>query len=167
MITIIAAIAQNNALGKDNSLIWHLADDLKRFKRLTLGGYIVMGRKTFESLPGILPQRTHIVITRNHNYKKEGVVSVRNLEQALEVIPSGHETFVIGGGEIYALALDVADRIELTKVHESFEADTFFPEINLNKWELVASEFHPKDQKHKYDFTFETYLRKKKTEHRK
>lgn len=162
MITIIAAIAQNNALGKNNSLIWHLADDLKRFKRLTLGGFIVMGRKTFESLPGILSQRTHIVITRNPNYKKKGAVTVGSIEEALEVIPAGHETFVIGGGEIYALALNIADKIELTRVHHEFEADTFFPEIDLNEWKLVYSELHPKDEKHKYDFTFETYLRTKR-----
>src|SRR5690554_714062 len=160
MVTIVAATAQNNALGKNNSLIWHLADDLKRFKQLTLDGFIVMGRKTFESLPGILPRRTHIVISRNPNYKKEDVITVGSLEEALEVIPAGNETFIIGGGEIYALALDIADRIELTKVHESFEADTFFPEIDPNRWELVASKFHPKDEKHKYDFTFETYHRK-------
>lgn len=159
MITIVAATAQNNALGKNNSLIWHLADDLKRFKQLTLDGYIVMGRKTFESLPGLLPRRTHIVITRNPNYKQEGAVTVGSTEEALEVIPAGHEIFFIGGGEIYALALNIADKIELTRVHHEFEADTFFPEIDLNKWRLVYSEFHPKDEKHKYDFTFETYLR--------
>lgn len=160
MITIVAATAQNNALGKNNSLIWHLADDLKRFKQLTLDGYIVMGRKTFESLPGLLPRRTHIVITRNPNYKQEGIITVKSLDEALDTIPAGNEIFIIGGGEIYALAINVADKMELTKVHESFEADTFFPEIDLNKWELVASEFHPKDEKHKYDFTFETYHRK-------
>lgn len=165
MVTIIAAVAQNNALGKDNSLIWHLSDDLKRFKRLTSDGFIVMGRKTFESLPGILPKRTHIVITRNSDYKKEGIIEVKSLEEALEVVPSENETFIVGGGEIYALALTVADKIELTRVHHEFEADVFFPEIDLDKWELVASEFHPKDEKHKYDFTFETYLRKR-TENR-
>jgi len=160
MITIIAAAAQNNALGKDNQLIWHLSDDLKRFKSLTLDGFIIMGRKTFESLPGILPRRKHIVITRNPDFKKEGIVVVQNLEQALALVPSDKDTFVVGGGEIYNQTINIADKIELTRVHHDFEADTFFPEIDLTKWELVTSEFHPKDDKHQYDFMFETYLRK-------
>ena len=159
MITIIAATAQNNALGKDNKLIWHLSDDLKRFKSLTLDGHIIMGRKTFESLPGILPKRKHIVITRNPEFQQEGVVIVQSLEQALEVVPSDEVAFVVGGGEIYAQTINIADKIELTRVHYNVEADTFFPEIDLDKWELVSSEFHPKDEKHEYDFTFETYLR--------
>lgn len=166
MITIIAATAQNNALGKDNKLIWHLSDDLKRFKSLTLDGHIIMGRKTFESLPGILPKRKHIVITRNPEFQQEGVVVVQSLEQALEVVPSDEVAFVVGGGEIYAQTINITDKIELTRVHYNFEADTFFPEIDLDKWELVSSEFHPKDEKHQYDFTFETYLRKKKTANR-
>ena len=163
MITIVVAIAQNNALGKDNKLIWHLSDDLKRFKSLTLDGYIIMGRKTFESLPGILPRRKHIVITRNPKYKKEGIVVVQSMEQALDVVPSDKDAFVVGGGEIYKQIIDIADKIELTRVHHDFEADTFFPEIDLDKWELVNSEFHQKDEKHQYDFTFETYLRRNKT----
>lgn len=163
MITIIAAAAQNNALGKNNQLIWYLSDDLKRFKSLTLDGYIIMGRKTFESLPGILPRRKHIVITRNPDFKKEGIVVVQSLEQALDRVPIDKEAFVVGGGEIYKQAIAIADKIELTRVHHDFEADTFFPEIDLTKWELVTSEFHPKDDKHQYDFTFETYLRKKNT----
>lgn len=161
MITIIAAASQNNALGKNNKLIWHLSDDLKRFKKLTLGGYIIMGRKTFESLPGILPERQHIVITRNPEFQAEGIVVVQSLEQALDLIPSDKEAFVVGGGEIYKQAIDIADKIELTRVHHQFEADTFFPEIDLSKWELTDSKFHPKDKKHLYDFTFETYVRKK------
>ena len=122
-----------------------------------------MGRKTFESLPGILPRRKHIVITRNPDFKKEGIVVVQSLEQALDRIPIDKEAFVVGGGEIYKQAIAIADKIELTRVHHDFEADTFFPEIDLTKWELVTSEFHPKDDKHQYDFTFETYLRKKNT----
>lgn len=162
MITVIAAAAQNDALGKDNKLIWHLSDDLKRFKSLTLDGYIVMGRKTFESLPGILPRRKHIVITRNPDFTKEDVFVVESLEEALDMVPIDKEAFVVGGGEIYRQTINIADKIELTRVHHDFEADTFFPEIDLDKWELVFSEFHPKDEKHKYDFTFETYLRKRK-----
>lgn len=162
MVTIVVAAAQNNALGKDNQLIWHLSDDLKRFKSLTLDGHIIMGRKTFESLPGILPKRKHIVITRNSDYQKEGITVVKSLEEALDIVPSDKVAFVVGGGEIYALALQIADKIELTRVHHDFEADTFFPEIDLDKWELVSSDFHPKDEKHPYDFTFETYLRRER-----
>lgn len=167
MITIIAAAAQNNALGKDNQLIWHLSDDLKHFKSLTLDGYIVMGRKTFESLPGVLPRRKHVVITRNPDFIKDDVIVVKSLEEALDIVPIDKEAFVVGGGEIYKQTINIADKIELTRVHHDFEADTFFPEIDSDKWELVFSEFHSKDEKHKYDFTFETYLRKNKNSDKK
>lgn len=160
MIIIVAAAAQNNALGKDNQLIWHLSDDLKRFKSLTLDGYIIMGRKTFESLPGILPRRKHIVITRNPDFHHQGIEVVQSLEQALDMLPTNKDAFVVGGGEIYKQTINLADKIELTRVHHDFEADTFFPEIDLKKWKLVSSEFHPKDDKNQYDFTFETYLKR-------
>jgi len=160
MITIIVAVAQNNALGKNNQLIWHLPDDLKRFKKLTLNHHIIMGRKTFESLPGILPNRKHIVISRNTNYKKNDIIVVKNIDEALKIVPKNEEIFIIGGGEIYNLFLKIATKIELTQVHHSFEADTFFPEIDPQKWKIVSSEFHSKDQKHQYDFTFKTYIRK-------
>ena len=160
MIIIVAAAAQNNALGKDNQLIWHLSDDLKRFKSLTLDGYIIMGRKTFESLPGILPRRKHIVITRNPDFHHQGIEVVQSLEQALDMVPADKDAFVVGGGDIYKQTINIADKIELTRVHHDFEADTFFPEIDLNKWQLVSSEFHPKDDKNQYDFTFETYLKR-------
>lgn len=161
MIVLVAAASQNNALGKDNRLLWHLSDDLKRFKSLTLDGYIIMGRKTFESLPGILPRRKHIVITRNPDFKQDGIIVVKSVKQALEVVPTDKDALVVGGGEIYTQTINSADKIELTRVHHDFEGDTFFPEIDLTKWELVHSEFHPKDEKHQYDFTFETYLRKR------
>jgi len=160
MITIIAAVAQNNALGKDNQLIWHLPDDLKRFKKLTHNHHIIMGRKTFESLPCILPNRKHIVISRNSNYQKNDIIVVRNVEEVLKIVPKYELIFVIGGGEIYNLFMNIADKIELTQVHYSFEADTFFPEIDPQKWKIIASEFHSKDQKHQYDFTFKTYIRR-------
>jgi len=161
MITIIVAVAQNNALGKNNQLIWHLPDDLKRFKKLTLDHYIIMGRKTFESLPGVLPNRKHIVISRNPNYKKNDIIVAKNIEEALKIVPKNEDVFVIGGGEIYNLFLKIADKIELTQVHQNFEADTFFPKIDLQKWKIVSSEFHPKDQKHQHDFTFKTYIKQR------
>ena len=160
MLTIIAAAGENNALGKDNGLVWHLPDDFKRFRKLTTGHHIIMGRKTFESFPQPLPDRTHVVITRKDNFKKEGIVTVHSLERAIDFSKGDSEAFVIGGGEIYKMAIEVADKIELTRIHGTFEADTFFPEIDEENWELVKEELHEKDERHKYAFTYLTYLRK-------
>lgn len=160
MLTIIAAAAENNALGKDNDLVWHLPDDFKRFKQLTTGHHIIMGRKTFESFPKPLPNRTHVVITRNKKYKKEGAVVVNSLKNALILAKDDTQPFIIGGGEIYKLALPYTDKIELTRVHGNFEADAFFPEIDKNDWKLINKEFHPEDVKHNYAFTYLTYVRK-------
>lgn len=160
MITMIAAAAKNNELGKDNKLVWHLPDDFKRFKAITSGHYIIMGRKTFESFPKPLPNRTHVVITRQNNYKPEDCIVVNSIEEAIKICPQQEEVFVIGGGEIYALAMPLADKVELTRVHHKFEADAFFPEINSKNWKLSKSEFHEKDEKHLFEFTYETYLRK-------
>lgn len=160
MIIAIAAVDRNNALGKDNKMMWHLPDDFKRFKQLTTGHCIIMGRKTFESLPKLLPHRTHIVITRQKHYQKPGILSVQSLDEALHCIPSEEDAFIIGGGEIYQLALSHTDKIELTRVESSFEADTFFPKINRDEWEIIYEEFHPKDKHHHFDFSFQTYTRK-------
>ena len=160
MITLIAAVAENNALGKDNKLLWHLPDDFKRFKNVTSGHYIIMGRKTFESFPKPLPNRTHIIITRQKNYTFPDCIIASNLENALELAPKNEAVFIIGGGEIYKQSIDIADKIELTRVHSSFEADTFFTEIDPEKWKLILEESHKKDEKHKYDYTFETYIKK-------
>tara|TARA_B100000508_G_C11423992_1_gene259848 strand:- start:255 stop:737 length:483 start_codon:yes stop_codon:yes gene_type:complete len=160
MITIIAAAGENNELGKNNDLVWHLPDDFKRFKQLTTGHHIIMGRKTFESFPKPLPNRIHIVITRNPEYQKEGAVVVASMEEALEKAKDDDQPFIIGGGEIYSIGLPFAQKIELTRVHGSFDADTFFPEIPLTDWQLAEEEFHPKDEKHQYDFSYQTFLRK-------
>jgi dihydrofolate reductase len=161
MLTIIAAAAENNALGKDNQLLWHLPEDFKRFKALTSGHYIIMGRKTFESFPKPLPNRTHIIITRQLNYPApEGCIVVPSLEKAIGLCPKNEEAFVIGGGEIYQQALDVVDKIDVTRVHTTLDADTFFPTIDPTTWEMVFEEFHPKDEKHAFDFTFLTYVRR-------
>jgi dihydrofolate reductase len=160
MITVIAAVAENNALGKENQLLWHLPDDFKRFKTLTSGHYIIMGRKTFESFPKPLPNRTHVIVSRQSNYQPEGCIVVNSLEKAIEACPKTEEVFVIGGGEIYRQSIKVADKLDLTKVHFSFEADTYFPEIDFTQWQLVFEEFHPKDERHEYAFTFETFVRK-------
>lgn len=160
MIILIAAAGENNELGKNNDLLWHLPDDFKRFKALTTGHYIIMGRKTFESFPKPLPNRTHIIITRNENYKvPEGCHVVNSIEKALQACPENETVYVIGGGEIYKQSIGLADTIELTRVHHCFEADAFFPDIDPKKWKRTASEFHDKDEKHAYSFTFETYIK--------
>lgn len=160
MIIMIAAVAENNALGKDNELVWHLPNDFKRFKELTTGHYIIMGRKTFESFPKPLPNRTHVVITRQKEYSPEGCIVVNSIENAIKVCPKDAPVFIIGGGEIYQQGLEYTDKIEITKVHAHFDADTFFPEIDLSNWELVTSKFNEKDEKHLFSFTYQTYLRK-------
>lgn len=161
MLTLIAAAAENNALGKDNDLVWHLPVDFKRFKKLTSGHCIIMGRKTFESLPGLLPNRTHIVITRQKDYPSGNYIVTTSLEEAIKIAYKQDQTpFVIGGGEIYKQSIKIVDVIELTRVHVKVEADTFFPEIDDSKWKLEKEEFYAKDEKHKYDFTFLTYMRK-------
>lgn len=161
-ITLIAAASKNNALGKDNDLLWHLPDDFKRFKKLTTGHKIIMGRKTFESFPKPLPNRTHIVITRDKDYTIdfEECIVVHSIEAALKLVENDEISYVIGGGEIYRQSEKFANKIELTRVHKAFDADTFFPEIDLNDWELIEEEYHQRDEKHKYDFTYLTYVRK-------
>ena len=161
-LTIIVAAGENNAIGKDNDLIWHLSDDLKRFKKLTNGHHIIMGRKTFESFPKPLPNRVHIVITRQKDYQTpDGVIVVHNLEDALDAARKDQQPFIIGGGEIYKQSMALADKLELTRVHHSFDgADTFFPEIDTSIWKETDSIFHDKDDKHDYAFTFMTYEKK-------
>ncbi|RZJ55728.1 MAG: dihydrofolate reductase [Flavobacterium sp.] len=160
MIIMIAAVAENNALGKNNELVWHLPNDFKRFKALTTNHYIIMGRKTFESFPKPLPNRTHVIITRQKDYNPEGCIVVDSIEKAIAACPEDEDSYVIGGGEIYNLALPFADIIEITKVHHTFEADAFFPKISKTEWELVEAETNIKDEKHLYDYTYETYIRK-------
>lgn len=159
-LTIIAAASENDALGKDNELVWHLPDDFKRFKKLTTGHHIIMGRKTFESFPEPLPNRIHVVITRDKTYKKFGAIVVHSIKEALEIAKQDDQPFIIGGGEIYKQALEYADKIELTRVHAEVTADTFFPHIDEHKWELINEEHHPKDDKHEYAFSYLTYIRK-------
>lgn len=159
-ITIIVAAAENNAIGKDNELIWSLPNDLKRFKKLTSGHSIIMGRKTFDSFPGLLPNRKHIVISRNKNISfSDEVTVVNNFEDAIRETGDDENPFIIGGGQIYKLAMDLVDKIELTRVHEEFKADTFFPKIDEDKWELINEEFNEKDERHQFSFTYKTYIK--------
>ncbi len=163
---MIAAVGENNSLGKDNDLLWHLPDDFRRFKEITSGHKIIMGRKTFESFPKPLPNREHIVISRNPEYKIEWPECqvVYSLEEGLALTQEDDLSFIIGGGEIYKIGMPYADVLEVTRVHHSFEADTFFPTINLEDWELTKEEYHPKDERHLFDFTYRTYIRKKPRE---
>ncbi|MEN8884973.1 MAG: dihydrofolate reductase [Winogradskyella sp.] len=160
-LTLIVAAGENNAIGKDNDLIWHLSNDLKRFKSLTNGHHIIMGRKTFESFPKPLPNRTHIVITRQTDYKvPSGVIVVNSLADAIDAAKSDNQPFIIGGGEIYKQALALVDKLEITRVHAVFEnADTFFPEIDNTKWQEINRTTHNVDVKHAHAFSFITYLK--------
>ncbi len=161
MLTIIAAVAKNNALGKNNDLIWRLPADLKRFKKVTLGHHVIMGRKTFESLGKPLPNRTTIIISRNKDYHVEGCIIVNSLEKAILAAKDDTNPYILGGGEIYRQALDHADILDLTLVHHSFEdADTFFPPIDFKKWEEINREDFKADETHDYDYSFVTYKKK-------
>lgn len=165
MLTIIAAVAENMALGCNNQLLWHLPDDFKRFKQITTGHNVIMGRKTFESLgKKALPKRTNIVISHNKIYECSCVILVNSLQKALQVAyQNDANPFIIGGSSIYKEAISIADRLDLTIVHASFaDADTFFPNIDLTIWEEKSRDFHQKDENHAYDFSFVIYVRKSK-----
>ncbi len=139
-ISIIVAIAENGVIGNNNQLIWHIPGDLKRFKALTMGHHIVMGRKTWESIGRPLPGRKSIVVSRNGNYSVEGAEVVNSLNDAISMASGDDEIFIIGGGELYLQALPIANRLYLTKVHRSFEGDVSFPEINMAEWKEMHSE---------------------------
>ena len=162
MVTIIAAIANNNALGKDNDLIWHLPADLKRFKKVTSGHHILMGRNTFESIGKPLPNRTTVIITRNKDYKAAGCIVVDSIEKAIEVAKADEHIFIIGGAQVYkqTIAANLVDQLDITQVHHSFDADVYFPEIDSDIWKEVAREEFKADEKNKYDFSFISYKKK-------
>ena len=161
MITIIAAIAKNNALGKDNDLIWHLPADLKRFKKITTGHHILMGRNTFESIGKPLPNRTTVIITKNSDYTIDGCLIANSVEEAIELAKFDDEVFVIGGAQVYKYAMDnnLVDKLDITMVHEEFEADVFFPEIDTTIWKEVSREDFKADEKNKYDYSFVSYMK--------
>ena len=160
MITIIAAIGKNNALGKDNQLLWRLPKDLKHFKSLTENHPIVMGRKTYESIGKPLPNRTNIVVSRKENWFSEDILIVSKLKEAVKFAKKiDEEVFIIGGGEIYKQTMELADRLEITYVDEDFEADTFFPKIDLKIWQKTNEEFYEKDEANNHNFYFQTYER--------
>lgn len=161
-IKIIVALDDAHAIGLDNQMLWHLPDDFKFFKATTMGHPMIMGRKTFESIGRPLPGRTSIVITRNKNWKAEGVEVVHSLYEATQLAHSIHDTaFVVGGAEIYKQALPMVNGLYLTKVHTHInKADAFFPAIDFNNWELSSSTAHSADEKHAFSFDIEYWVRK-------
>ena len=160
-ISQIVAISENRAIGKDNDLIWRLPADLKHFKEVTMGHCMLMGRKNFESIGRPLPGRTTIIVTRDTNYKMEGCHVVNSIESGIELAKSlnEQELMVIGGGEIYNQTLSITQKLYLTEVHERFDADTFYPEIDDKDWKLVEEESFQKDEKNPFDYTFKTLER--------
>jgi dihydrofolate reductase len=161
MITIIAAIGNNNELGKNNDLIWYLPADLKRFKQVTTGHAIIMGRKTFESIGKPLPNRRSIIITRNKNYEQEGCDIVHSLEDAIRMV-GNKQAFIIGGAQIYKESLDKAlvDQLDITKVHGDFEADVFFPNIETEIWQKFSSIEYEADEKNPFKYSFLQYKKR-------
>lgn len=162
MLSIIVAISDNNVIGKDNKLIWHLPEDLKRFREITTGHTIIMGRKTFESLGRVLPNRKHIVLTRDKSYQvdNENVEIVNDIERLEEYINPEEENFVIGGAIIYSQLMPKVDKMYITKIHEKFEGDAYFPVINEEEWKETERYQGIKDDKNIYDYEFITYVRK-------
>ncbi len=164
IVSVIAAVAENQVIGADNSLIWHLPEDLKNFKRLTMGKFLIMGRKTWESIGKPLPGRTNIVITSSRQYEVEGCLVFNSLQMALHYADQQgqDEVFIIGGGEIYRQALPVADKLYLTSIKAAFAGDTFFPEINSEEWEVVSERYVPADERHSYPFDILELVRREK-----
>jgi dihydrofolate reductase len=159
-ISIVVAISKNRAIGKDNKLLWYLPNDLKHFKTITTGHTVIMGRKTYDSVGKPLPNRRNIIITRQA-IMIEGCEVVNSLEAAIDLCKTDQEVFIVGGAEIYKQAMGITARIYLTIVHKNFEADTFFPEIDLREWREVAREDHQPNEKNSLPYSFITYERKK------
>ena len=163
IISAIVARADNRVIGIDNRLPWHLPGDLKWFKEKTLHRHIIMGRKSFESIPKPLPNRINIVITRDKSYYHSGAYVVHTIDEALKLAyeKNEEEVFILGGGKIYLQTMDIWDRLYLTEVHASPEGDTHFPEIDLNNYDLAYEEFRKADEKNEHDFTFKILHRRK------
>ena len=161
-ISIIVAASNNNAIGANNQLLWHLPNDLKYFKNTTWGMPVIMGRKTFESVNKPLPGRVNIVITRQKNWVCEGVLRAADLAHALELAAETNckEAFIIGGGEIYSQALPMAECVYLTRVNTEIEGDTFFPTLDAQDWTLEKEEAFLADARHPFDYNFQTWVRK-------
>lgn len=159
-LTIIAAASTNNVIGFDNKLIWNIPKDLKRFKELTQGHSVIMGRKTFESLPSPLPNRRNIVVTRNKDYSPEGIEVFSSIEDAIDACREDLQPFIIGGGEIYSQTINLVDKIELTRVYKDYQGDAFFPDIPLDNFELANELVNYLDDDSNTKYSFLTYIKK-------
>lgn len=162
MLSLIVAVSKNNVIGKDNTLIWHIPDDLKRFKKLTTGKTIIMGRKTFDSLGRVLPNRKHIVITRSPlEIEDENVEVVQDISDIQKYVDDENENFLIGGATMYALLINKVSKMYITRINQDFVGDAYFPKFNENDWEIVEKTKGPKDDKNSFDYEYITYVRKK------
>lgn len=163
IISTIVAVAKNNVIGKDNDIPWYLPADLKYFKKITTGHHIVMGRKCYESIGRPLPKRTNVVVTRNPFFIATGCLITHNVAEAVQLAEANgeEEVFIIGGGQIYEIALPHVDRIYLTEVDLEVEGDIFFPTIDPKNWKLIKETKHEADEKNEYDYTFKILERKK------
>ena len=160
-ISIIVAIASNYAIGKDNDLLWHISKDLVRFKQITNGHYIIMGKRTYFSHPKRpLPNRTNMIITDVANEQIDDCIMAYSIDDAVNKMDSAKENFIIGGGSIYSQFMPLANKLYITRVHKDFDADTFFSEISLNEWELTYQQLVDDDPQNDFNYTFEIYNRK-------
>ncbi len=161
-ISAIVAMANNRVIGKDNDIPWYLPADLKYFKKITLGHHIIMGRKCYESIGRPLPKRTNVIITRNLFFMSTGCLVTHSLEEALQLARENgeHEAFIIGGAQIYELALPIIDRLYLTEVDIEAEGDILFPELDFNDWRITSEDVHPADEKNQYGYAFKVLERK-------
>jgi len=161
-LSILVILSTNNVIGRDNKLPWHMPADLKRFKNLTMGHHILMGRRTFDEIKKPLPGRINVVITRDHHFAAEGVAIARSIDEAISKAEAtgDHEIFLIGGGEIFKQVIHRADRMYITRIHADIEGDTYFPEFDdVNEWKLVDAEHFEADEKNAYPYSFLTYER--------
>ena len=164
IISLIVALDEDHGIGVNNRIPWHLPEDLKRFKTLTMEHHIIMGRKTYESISSPLLGRTKVVITNQQDYKPDDCLVVHSVDAAIDLVEKGGETevFIIGGGEIFKQSLELADRIYLSIVHTTFQAEVYFPQLDESQWTEIESSHHPVDQTHQFPFTYKTLIRKTK-----
>ncbi|OHA46286.1 MAG: hypothetical protein A3A80_04205 [Candidatus Terrybacteria bacterium RIFCSPLOWO2_01_FULL_44_24] len=162
IISVIVAFSRNRVIGNNNTLPWHLPEDLKRFRELTYGHTVIMGRKTHESIGKVLPGRTNIIITSKEDYKAEGCIIAGSLDEAIKIADGDSEVFIIGGANVYKQAMAIADRLYVTFIKEEFEGDAFFPEINEDIWQIRSKTDYCKNPMDPYNFSFITYVRREK-----
>lgn len=158
-LSVIAAVAANGVIGRNNDLPWHLPADLAHFKRTTLGKPILMGRRTWESLPGLLPHRNHIVVSRSPGYAAAGALVASSLDEALKWVEGTEEALVIGGAQLYTQALPIASKLYLTEIDAAIDGDTFFPEVDWSIWREVERDRYPADARNAYPYQFVTWER--------